>query len=88
MNKNSKCKTMEELIEKAKHWVASVCGLQRKWLEAEPKWSYNSSEYLVRLCVLEGSPPRGYLIVDYASKTIKAFYGSFERTKTFKLEGF
>ena len=88
MNKNTKCYTMEELIKKAKHWVSSFWGSDRQWLEAEPRPSYNDSNYIVRLCVLEGSPAKGYLVIDFGAKAIKAFNGTFGKMKTFRLEVF
>jgi hypothetical protein len=66
---------LEDLIEKAKLRVLraydhNIPPMQRKWLIASPPDSYQCSDYRTTLMVLEGSPCKGYLIVDYYKSMI------------------
>lgn len=69
----------EKTIERAKRTVEKHCGSKpggRRWLVACPENSYQNEEYEVRLLVLEGSPPKGCILADYASGIVKAFSAS------------
>lgn len=80
---------MEKLIEGAKQLVEKWCGCHlgdRQWLEAEPPCSYGNRSYRVRLFVLEGSPPKGYILADYVNRIVKVFGVSFRSTKTLRIE--
>ena len=60
---------MEKAIKKAKKYSEQNGGNEgRRWLEATPEYSYNDDRYMVKIFVLEGSPPKGYIVADY-------FYG-------------
>ena len=80
---------MEQLIERAKrlveHWYNCRQG-ERPWLEAEPPYSYDNPEYKVKLLVLEGSPPKGYILVDYSYRMVKLFGVRFFKSKTLRLD--
>jgi hypothetical protein len=65
----------QELIEKAKLRVIQAYDHQqpptpRKWLIASPPDSYGNSDFHVTLMVLEGSPAKGYVIVDYGKAMV------------------
>jgi len=78
---------VDELIERAKKIVESWDGNHaRLWLCANPDDSYDDSRYRVVLYVLEGSPPRGYVLADYYNKTVKLFGISFVKSKTMKVK--
>ncbi len=66
---------MEETVAKAKRCVERAYRERtvRKWLSASPPPSYEDESYAVSLYVYEGSPPKGYVIVDYGYHTVKAF---------------
>jgi hypothetical protein len=67
-------KEILNLIEHAKHRVEQEFGgVKRDWLEAEPRHSYSSGGYKVKVFVLEGSPPKGYILVDFCWGIVKAF---------------
>jgi hypothetical protein len=58
-------KNLDELEETAKELVKKWYGYgsnKRRWLVSIPENSYNSEDYLCRLSVLEGSPPKGYVL--------------------------
>lgn len=75
--KQRKAEKMEEMIQKAKQKVISAyerSGItQRSWLEASPPDSYSNKAFRVTIFVLEGSPCKGYIIVNYATATVRAF---------------
>ena len=77
-------KVMDIFIEKAKKLVERGEKVEREWLEAEPPNSYSSSDYRVRLFVLEGSPPKGYVLADYASGVVRAFGLSLRALYTYR----
>ena len=58
----------EKLVEKCKQTVILAYEGQptteRKWLEAHAD-SYKNPQYRIQLLVLEGSPAKGYVVVDY-----------------------
>jgi len=80
---------MDKLIEKAKRlaeeWYGCSAG-KRQWLEAEPPHSYGDPSYRVRLFVLEGSPPKGYILADYSYRLVKVFSANFLKTETLRLK--
>ena len=80
---------MFTLINKAKEWIreSGESGtVERDWLEAEPPLSYDDNQYRVKLLVLEGSPPYGYILADYNEGICKAFKVHFYSSRTFKLK--
>lgn len=73
-------------LDKAKHWVEKSCGPdgpKRDWLVTAPIDSYGSSGNRARLLVLQGSPPRGF-IIETAHYAI-AVSASGEKKKRFYL---
>ena len=58
----------------------------REWLESEPPDSYGDEQYRVRLWVLEGSPPKGYVLADYRTAAVVALDGGFSRKRAFRRE--
>ena len=83
-------KTVEELIEKAKRKAEKAYDPQekhkREWLEAEPPHSYRSKGYKVKVFVLEGSPPKGYILADYCYGIVKAFGVRMHPLYTYTIE--
>jgi hypothetical protein len=84
--------TMESLITKAKRAVErqrlARCGEAptRRWLEATPDHSYRDERYRVTIYVLEGSPPRGYVIASWGANRVKAYAGDFRKRLPFGQE--
>ena len=79
-------KLMENEINRAKKLLATGSGIETpRWLEATPEHSFGKEEHMVRIFVLEGSPPKGYILADYTYGLVKFFRGIDLRTiKTFK----
>lgn len=79
-------KAMEIEINRAKKLLTFGPGIDTpKWLEATPEHSFGKEEHMVRIIVLEGSPPKGYILADYTYGLVKIFRGSDLRTlKTYK----
>ena len=76
---------VELLIEKAKRRVElTYGGVKRKWLVAKPENSYDSNMYSVKLLVLEGSPPKGYILADYCYGIVKGFGVRMEPIHTWR----
>lgn len=66
---------IEDIVKKAKSDVRGAAGCserERKWLEANID-SYGSPNLRIRVLVLEGSGPRGIVIVNYYLRTVQAF---------------
>ena len=80
--------SIEDLIAKAKNHVrksfAGDLDGTREWLEAEPPHSYGDEQDRVRLWVLEGSPPKGYVLADYRTGAVVALDGGFSRKKVYR----
>ena len=58
--------TEAEAVQFAKNLIAEHHGEPwpgRLWLEAEPMPSYNDRDYLFRIGVRQGSPPRGHYVL-------------------------
>jgi hypothetical protein len=68
--------SFQEEIEKAKAVVAKDCvdGNKREWLQCNVD-SYDSPANRIQLLVLKGSPPRGWVIVNYPEGVIQGFDG-------------
>lgn len=79
-------KLMESEINRAKKLLIIGPGIETpRWLEAIPEHSFGKEEHMVRIIVLEGSPPKGYIIADYTHGLVKILRGVDLRTlKTFK----
>ena len=45
---------------------------KRKWLEADLD-SYSNAQYRIKILVLEGSPPKGMIIINYSRHYVQAF---------------
>jgi len=43
------------------------------WLETKPLYPHKDDAFMIRLFVMEGKPPKGYILVDYSSGIIEAF---------------
>jgi hypothetical protein len=79
-------KLMENEIHRAKKLLTVGPGIETpKWLEATPEHSFGKEEHMVRIFVLEGSPPKGYIFADYTHGLVKTLRGTDLKTiKTFK----
>lgn len=79
-------KAMEIEINRAKKLLTLGPGIESpRWLDATPENSFGKEEHMVRIFVLEGSPPKGYILADYTYGLVKIFRGSDLRTlKTYK----
>jgi hypothetical protein len=67
-------KKFEEMVEGGKTRLMNLCadGKERKLAEVHFD-SYGGPRDRIALFVLEGSPPRGYLLADYANKKVRIF---------------
>jgi hypothetical protein len=77
---------IEDLIEKAKKYVwdaydHQVVKTQRSWNEA----SVDHEGYRIRIIVLSGSPPKGYVIANYGRNTVQAFNAWDKKLKLWEL---
>ena len=82
-------KSMENEIDRAKKLLEVGLGSTEaptpRWLEATPEHSLGKEEHMVRIFVLEGSPPKGYIFADYTYGLVKTMRGTDLRTiKTFR----
>jgi len=79
-------KAMEIEISRAKKLLTYGPGIESpRWLEATPEHSFGKEEHMVRIFVLEGSPPKGYILADYTYGIVKIFRATDLRTlKTYK----
>lgn len=84
---------LEKLIAQAKSWLETVVAArgtwaggipsdERRWVDTAPSHSYNQSKFMVMISVLEGSPPMGYVVVDYFRGRVEAFVGGFFPSRT------
>lgn len=68
--------TFSEALEKAKLRIIKKYErrntTKRAWLEAHID-SYHSEYNRLQMIVLEGSPPKGFIIVNYGANTLTAF---------------
>lgn len=79
-------KLMENEINRAKKLLTVGSDIETpRWLEATPEHSFGEEKHMVRIFVLEGSPPKGYILADYTYGLVKTLRGTDLRTiKTFK----
>ncbi len=76
-------KLMDAAIERAKK-MAEVGAISPKWLEAAIP-VLGKDEHTVKLYILEGAPPKGYIIADYTLGMVKLFRKEdIRNVKTFK----
>ena len=79
--------SLDELIEKAKSAVVKAFEgkdtTEREWLIADLD-SYESVAYRIRIYVLEGSPAKGIILVNYGTRTVIAIDAWDSRLKTWK----
>ena len=85
--------SIEEAIRKAKHRVIKRYShnneklykdtLEREWLDCHVD-SYNETRNRVTLTGCEGSPVKGYLIINYGNHTVTAFDAWGEKVYTYK----
>ena len=68
---------MDKLIEKAKQCV------EGRWPDGNQN-SYGDSAWRVRLFVLQGSPPKGFVLANYGTYTVKAFDSLMKHIYTFQ----
>jgi hypothetical protein len=74
-------KLMENEINRAKKLLTFGHGIDTsRWLEATPEHSFGKEEHMVKIIVLEGSPPKGYILADCTYGLVKAFRSSDLRT--------
>lgn len=83
----SRERRMKETIEKAKMAVVKkyehMETTKRKWLEASAPDSYSNPEYRMTLLVLEGSPPKGFVVVNHPRRKAIAFDAFCNRIRTY-----
>lgn len=79
-------KLMENEINRAKKLLTFGPGIETpRWLETTPEHSFGKEEHMVRIVVLEGSPPKGYILADYTHGLVKILRGVDLKTiKTFR----
>lgn len=81
-------KLMELSIKKAKDSMHAEP--ERKWLETSLNGYGGDDEsekddlYMVVLFVLEGTPPKGYILADYSSGIVKVMSGSGDGVRTIR----
>jgi len=74
----------EGVIEKAKRKIEeSYGGMKRQWLKTKID-SYENPLYRIELYVYEGSPPKGYIVVNYGRGLVHAFNAWGEKIYTYK----
>lgn len=74
--KQKREKLMEIAIEKAKRMVEIDYRCkpeERNWNETEVGSDHEKSSYRIKLFLLDGSPPKGYVIADYAYGLVRMF---------------
>ncbi len=79
-------KSMENEINRAKKLLLVGYGTDTpRWLEATPEHSFGKEEHMVRILVLEGSPPKGYIFADYTHGLVRVLRSKDLKTiKTFR----
>jgi len=78
-------KSMEIEIGRAKKLVEFGAGLPSTWIDVTIP-VLGKEEHTVKVFVLEGAPPKGYVIADYTLGIVKAFRkGDMRNIKTFKV---
>ena len=79
-------KLMDDEINRSKRLLVIGSGIEAPvWLDATPEHSFGKEEHMVKLFVLEGSPPRGYILADYTYGLVRTLRGTDMKTiKTFK----
>jgi hypothetical protein len=78
---------MEKAIEKAKKIAEKRTNNElanRRWIEATPNPSYGCKDYTTKLFVLEGSPPKAFILSEFSSGIIKVFGGGFKPIHTLR----
>lgn len=82
-------KKFEELVQKAKDTVVKnygSSGIGREWLSASPIDSYKNEDYRTTIHVLEGSPPKGYVIELRGLYEVKAYSCAWTHLHTWRLD--
>ena len=85
-----KTQTINDIVKKAKIKVLISYGgnlkdnTTRKWIESHSD-SYNDSCYRVQLLVYEGSPAKGYVIINYGVGFVTCFDASGKQLYTWKI---
>jgi hypothetical protein len=82
---------IDKLVEKAKKLVTHQISHpkviadyeSRRWLETNVD-SYQAGTNRISFLVLEGSPPRGYVVVNYSTKKVTAFDSADRVLKRFR----
>lgn len=66
---------MMDAIYKVKVFIEGLYQdfVEMVWLYTRPLHSYNDEHNTVEFYVLQGEPPRGYIIASYALGTVKGF---------------
>lgn len=76
---------MNELLLKAQRFLTSRAGGgDRRFLYAVPLDSYDEKHYRMEFYVLEGSPPKGFIVADHASRQVSAYDGAGTLLKVFQ----
>jgi len=75
---------LKEIIEKAKRKVeVSYGGIKRQWLKTKID-SYENPLNRIELYVYEGSPTKGYIVVNYERGLVHTFNAWGEKIYTYK----
>ena len=86
-------KEFEELIEKAKKWImrktkyGGVDDISRPWRRVRAKhtgWTDGSQD--IELIMFEGSPAKGYIIMNYGTRNVRVFGIHDENFKKWNLD--
>jgi hypothetical protein len=88
MRKIKLAKSKEDAIQLARELIQDY-GEDRRWLITAPPDSYAREQYHCEVQVLEGSPPRGYVLVAsrHAGGTVIAFDSLLRELKRFDWSG-
>ncbi len=85
--KEQREKLINDALDKAIALVEENCGCnhgERPWNEAIVRSKHNNDEYDVRLFVLDGSPPKGYITVDCAHGIVRSYGMDSKLLKSYK----
>ena len=76
---------MEWLVVRAQRFLTSRAGAgDRRFLYAGAVDSYDDGHYRMEFYVLEGSPPKGFIVADHAGRRVRAYDGTGTLLKVFQ----
>lgn len=80
-------KLIDDAVTKAIILVEKKCGCfhgERPWNEATVESKHGKKEYRIKLLVLDGSPPKGHIVVEYAHGIVRAFGANTKPLMSYK----